>query len=212
MKRVLLFISLFIIGFVFAIAFMHIHQQQTTQKIAERAKTSAFSLERAPTDSLQGKIATLSGTVNWQSRVATQPAQIKKPRIIQQGEELRTGKDGTVSVQMHDGPLLTLLPNSHVNFIQTLPSSMVITQDQGTVTYRTSGKAVSIESLSLLTILHDGMMTVSVDQTVDTARIDVTNGNTTEAFNDSNNLSNVIPVTSGHAFLFSDDTLTGSVE
>ncbi|MGI8419208.1 MAG: hypothetical protein ACR2LN_01035 [Candidatus Levyibacteriota bacterium] len=212
MKQAFLFLLIGVAGLIGTEYLLSLQHHQTAQKIAEKAKASAFSLEKAPTDSLQGKIATLSGIVNWQSRIATQPAQIKKPRFIQQGEELRTGKDGTVSVQIYNGPFLTLLPNSHVNFIQTLPSSIVITQDQGTVTYRTQGKKVSIESLSLLTTLNEGIMTVSVDQALDTVAIDVKKGNTTEAYNDSDNRSNVLPVTSGHTFLFNDDTLTESVE
>jgi hypothetical protein len=213
MKRFLIVLLFLILGFIGTEFFLSAHPHQGTQQVAEKAKIQGFSLENAPTDSLQGTIATLSGTVQWQSRVATEPAQIKEPRTIQQGEELRTGKDGTVSVQIHEGPLLTLLPNSHVNFIQTLPSSIVITQDQGTVTYHDSAtNSLSVETLSLLTAMKSGMMTVSVNKTLDTAAITVTSGAATEAYNDSNNTSNVIPVAAGHAFLFNDDTLQGTLE
>lgn len=212
MKRILLFVLFCLLGFGITEGVMYVQHQQVQKRTAERAKTEGFSLERAPSNALQGKIVSLSGTVSWQSRIATQPAQIKEPRTIQQGEELRTGTNGSVSVQIMDGPTIILLPNSHVNFIQTLPTSIVITQDQGTVTYTASKSSLSVDGLSLLTAMTDGKMTISVDQDQKTVITTVSEGTTTEAYNDANNTSSTTMVSAGNTFLFDDAAAAGSIQ
>src|SRR3989344_3525327 len=51
-------------------------------------KTSLFSLENAPSESLKGKIEKMSGDIFWFGRVATEPARISSPIDVQQGENL----------------------------------------------------------------------------------------------------------------------------
>lgn len=211
MKSTLLFLFFCILGICLTEWVTHVHQQSVTLKKAEIAKEQGFSLGSAPHDTLRGDITSLSGTVQWQSRTATQPAQLRTPRQIQQGEELRTGKDGSVSVQLSNGPLVTLSPDTHVNFIQTLPTSIVLLQDQGIVTYETD-RAVSVLSLDLLTMLQKGKMTISVSSDQTTVSNTILNGLATEAYNDANAITTVTSVSPGEKFIFDEATSAGLVQ
>ena len=213
MKRVLFFLLFLIIGFGITTFIMYSQQQQVKKQVEQQAKKTGFSLERAPSDSLRGTIASLSGSVQWQSRVATQPAELKTPRTIQQGEELWTGKDGSISVQLSNGHSITLFPNSHVNFIQTLPSSIVLKQDAGSITYQANGKSsLSVTSLNLLTTMTDGKMTIMVNKTQDGVSTTVLQGKATEAYNDANNTTSVSDVLAGQTFGFDDTVPQGAIQ
>jgi hypothetical protein len=211
-KSIGLLLLFAIIGFGIATILLNVQQQQTKQLVAKQASENTFSLAKAPSESLQGKIASFSGSVQWQSRVATQPATLKQPQTIQQGEELFTGKDGNIVVELSNGLRMSLLPNSHVNFIQTLPTSIVIKQDKGKVTYNNDVKSnLSVTSLSLLTSLPQGTMTLNVNSDQDTILNLLTSGVAQEAYNDTNNNTQVTNLTAGKTFSFDDTSLTSTV-
>jgi hypothetical protein len=191
----------------------------TTSAVKERLKlqlpplATAFSLQNAPKESLQGEIVSLSGDVAWQSRVATQPAQLKTPRKVQQGENIVTKSNGKVTMTFLNTVTLNMLSDSEVDFIQTLPANMVLVQQSGTTTYTVFGKVpVSVRAQDLLVQQSRGAMNVSVDKDAATVTVRATDGNATAAYTNADNTSVVVPITTGQSFVFDDTSLTGVIQ
>src|SRR5579863_6283243 len=125
MKSVFIFLLFLIVGFGLIVGYAYWNHQQDDLFVPNSALTTKFSLTNAPVNSLKGNIITMSGMVTWLSRVAKNPVQLSVSRMIQQGEELGTGKDGNATVVIQNNSTLTLLPNSDVNFIQLLSEDLV---------------------------------------------------------------------------------------
>jgi hypothetical protein len=191
----------------------------TTSAVKERLKiqppplATAFSLQNPPKESLQGEIVSLSGDVAWQSRVATQPAQLKTPRKVLQGENIVTKTDGKVTMTFLNTVTMNMFSDSEVDIIQTLPANMVLVQQSGTTTYTVFGKVpVSVRAQDLLLQQKQGAMNVIVDKDAATVTVKVTDGNATAAYTDADNTSVLTPITSGRSFVFDETTLTGLVQ
>jgi hypothetical protein len=191
----------------------------TTSAVKERLKiqppplATAFSLQNAPTESLQGEIVSFSGDVAWQSRIATQPAQLKTARKVLQGENVVTKNTGKVTMTFLNTTTLIMLPNTEVDIIQTLPTNMVFVQQSGTTTYTVFGKVpVSARAQDLLVQQKQGTMNIIVDKDAATVMVKVTDGNATTAYTDSDNTSVVTPITSGQSFVFDETSLTGVIQ
>lgn len=165
---------------------------------------TSFSLQKAPLQSLSGYISTLSGTVLWESRIATEPAVITMPRQIQQGEEIDTKEDGSTTILFNTVGSILIQPNTQLQFIQTLPTSLVVSQNSGTVTYNltSTSQPFSVKSLSLITQISNGVSSIKVDQSNSRVTITVLSGFVTAAFNDIHNMSNVVPVPFGNIFIY----------
>lgn len=86
-NKIILFSLSVILGVILVIFYFkltNIPSPKAIQKIV--SNFTQFNPGTAPNDSLKGNIATFSGTVKWQSRIATEAAQINLPVPIQQGE------------------------------------------------------------------------------------------------------------------------------
>ena len=199
-------------GFGLVESYRYFHGVSDASLIPVPTITTQFSLSKAPSESIQGEIASMSGTVEWLSRTATKPVKIKSPQMIQQGEELSTGVNGNVDVVMKNDSVFSLTPNSHVNFVQLLPVNFVVEQDKGTVTYQdTSQVPISVKSFDLITIMTKGIYTVSVDPVNKTVVVTVDKGGVKEGYEDTQNTSNVVNLDAGQKFIFDDTTRVGTV-
>lgn len=203
------FIVVFLIGFVIVFGYSYKNQQQLSY--SNMPLTTKFSLDKAPSESLQGEVASISGKVNWLSRIAVKPVSIKSSRRIQQGEELSTSNNGHAIVRIQKDALITLSPNSHINFIQLLPINFVFAQDKGSISYQSDGQAVSVISHGLDTAISRGWAIIVVDPVDDTVTISVTRGFVTVGYEDEQNNSNVVTVNAGQQFNFDYTTKTGSI-
>jgi hypothetical protein len=175
---------------------------------------SLFSIDNAPATSLRGQILTNSGDVKWQSRTATAPATLKIPISIQQGERLVTGDTGHIKVQFDNIVTLTIFPKSDLSFTQTLPANIVISQDQGQAEYSHLGRStpLSIRSLGLLININTpGDLVVSVSNDGSEVSVRVVAGEARTAYNDSQNISQLVTVSSGQQFTFNDGTREGTL-
>lgn len=213
MKYVVLFFISFLIGIGAMIFILNSRSFQPSKpSLSPSIKPSPFLLEKAPSKSLRGKIVSMSGDIGWQSRVATEPAALKEPRILQQGEELVTGDDGEATVEFSTVSM-TVAPETKISFIQTLPESIVLSQPEGIVTYANEeGKNFSMKSMHLLVQLNEGVIDVSVDKETHFITIDVQKGSITTAFNDLEYKSTVETTEEGQRFVFNDDERVSSIE
>jgi hypothetical protein len=172
---------------------------------------SRFSLTHAPAATLKGNIISLSGDTKWQSRIATQPAQLTQPIALAQGEEITTGTNGKMEITFPKGITMDLSSNSDVEIIQTLPQSILFAQKSGTIQYtKTESSPLSIRSNNLLIDLQNG--TITVTMTGDISTITVSKGTISTAYNNVDTKSIVTSVSSGEQFIYNNTTKTGSLE
>ncbi|CAN5148651.1 hypothetical protein BH09PAT1_BH09PAT1_4640 [soil metagenome] len=214
MKSILIFISCIVLGFF--IVFFTFSKKATTDiarpKEAKELPISQFSVENPPSNSLHGDITLLSGATKWQSRTATEASVITQKRSIQQGETLLTGDTGNVSVAFPD-MLFTLTENSTLNFIQTLPSNVVLEQKEGNITYEnTSSNPLAIRVYPMLIEQIQSTAKISIDDDLGTTTIKITTGSATVAYNDSDNISTVEKITAGHTMTFDTSTRTSVIK
>lgn len=205
MKNLLLFIISILIGGIVAVGYYRfIVDKKSILSPISQNKESAFSIANPPKQSITGKIISMTGMVEWESRVATQPAQIVKPVPIQQGENLITKDDGNVSVTFDNIGNIKLLPKTEVDFVQTLPLNFVVNQKSGTAVYTKTGTVpFSIRSLHLLVTIT-GEIKLAIDEEEPTITINVNEGKATIAYNDLQNISHVLTIDQGESFVFDD--------
>ncbi|OGH10597.1 MAG: hypothetical protein A2857_06935 [Candidatus Levybacteria bacterium RIFCSPHIGHO2_01_FULL_36_15] len=212
MKKIFLFLISLVAGIIFIAIYAKLADQKSSQNIISPASdTSRFSLESAPGRSLRGKILSFSGSVDWQSRSATMPATLAKVIPIQQGEKIIT-KNGKIKIQFEHELTLNILPDTQVEFIQTLPENIVIAQSKGTADYSKTGTAsVSVRTIHLLTEVN-GNAVVSLDKNTPVVTVDVYKGLVKEAFNDLEYASTVITISEGKQFIFNDETRESTIK
>lgn len=212
-KNILLLVTSLVAGtMIIVLGFLWISPRDT-QILKILLPKTFFSLEDAPTNSLVGEIASLSGKVAWQSRIAPVSILINSPVKLHQGEEVDTYEDGNVLMNFTKVGTIAASFNSQINFIQTLPEDFVVEQKQGIASFDKSGEnPVSVIALNLLININSGESEIFVDK--DTSRITVTvkTGSVTAAFNDNGNNTNVVSIKSGYEYFFDDNTKTGISE
>lgn len=216
LSTILLSLAWFIVGLALILLYLfsiHPAIRQSTKLISPEEKTSSFSLENAPSESIRGMVTVFSGDVGWQSRTATMPSELKDKRVIQQGESLMTKENGTVTVTFPANVVLKMSPNTSLDIIQTLPGHTVFSQNSGTISYQNdSPTSVSIRTPSLLTTLTGGTGKVTIDANDPYTTISVLTGNGVSAFEDTEQNTTQVSILSGTSFVFNTASLIGNVE
>lgn len=212
MKNILLFLFSIGIGVFIMIAYARLSKiKQTNITISPIAKLP-FSLVNAPSLSVKGHVTSLSGSVNWQSRIATQAAKLQTKRDLQQGEVITTD-DGSITIQFPKAVTISLEPKSEVHVVQTLPDNIVFAQAQGFVSYTKTGTIpISVRVLHLLIEQQNGIMVVSHDKDSSTVAVTIASGSATMAYNNRYAVSTVVKVNEGSTFLFEEETKSGRIE
>lgn len=124
-----------------------------------------FSLDQAPSDSIKGQIINMTGEIWWQSRTATEPAQLKDTISVQQGEIWIASESGNLTIEFAPAATITLFPKTKIEIVQTLPLNLVFNQIQGITQYQAFGSSpVTIRSLNLIVNLEDGLLVVDTDE------------------------------------------------
>jgi len=170
-----------------------------------------FSLERAPSESLRGEIVSLSGDIQWQSRIATEAAKIDKPISLQQGEDVSTGTDGKLVFDFNNAVNVSMAKNTDVGIVQTLPENIVFSQTTGNVVYQKTGTfPVSIRCKNLLVNVDEGQVNVVVnDINPNLITVLVNKGSTTVAYNSRTFVAVKKVIKEGKRFVFNNYTKTG---
>ncbi len=210
MKNISLFLLFLILGTAISIGYILLNSNTVSKKTSDvKLQTSnidSFNIADAPKNTLRGKITTLSGDVKWQSRIATEAATINEPITVQQGEDLETGNNGILQLEFEKTAKISISPKSHLSIVQTLPADLVFDQPTGVVDYiKTGTSPLSVRSYSLLVTINDGETNISTDKDKLLITIDVKKGDDIAAFNDLENISNVIPIQEGNVYVFSDE-------
>ncbi len=210
MKNLITFSVFFILG-VFIVVFFTVLRSEITLNsvVVSPLPSSQFSLKEAPENSLAGQAA-FSGSVSWQSRVATASSRLKKPVLIQQGESLLTGEKSTASINFPNAVKINIYPKTEIDIIQTLPENMVFVQASGSASFNNKGfSPVAIRSLALLTYENTGNVRITVNTNYDTVTVYVESGSAKIAFDDLSYTSHTFSLFKGDTYIFYSDTRQG---
>jgi hypothetical protein len=212
MRILLLFLLFVLVGFSLVGGYRYVmSMQQGSSKIVPVITTN-FSLKKAPSESLRGTIASMSGTVQWLSRTANKPVRVTAPRSIQQGESLSTGKNGRAIVLIKNDSLISLAPDTALTFIQLLPVNFVIGQEKGTVTYTNSMQVpISVKSFDFLMIIDNGVGQIATNDKEKTVTLTVTKGSVNAGFEDEQNNNTVVTINAGEKYVFDEKTREGTM-
>jgi len=207
MKNILIFIAYFLLGIFLIFSFRQLTETINFHELNSPLAQFSFSLDAPPSQSLQGAVTSLSGEVQWQSRIATEPAKITKPRQVQQGEEVKTLDSGQLTIVFPEIAGITVFPKTEIDIIQTLPTNILIGQNSGATDYKNlNGNPLSVRSQNLLIKINQGEIMISVDENNPYITADVISGSVTAAYNDINFITKLIDVSSGESLLFRTDT------
>jgi len=212
-KNIFLFIISILIGVTAVISGYLWVAPRDSQILKPFFPKTLFSIENAPSKSLSGKLASLSGNVSWQSRTANYATLITSSVKLQQGEEINVQNNGKAVMDFPQVATITASSNTQINFIQTLPANFVVEQKQGLSVYDKNGDIpVSVRALDLLINIEKGTCTVSVDKDTSDIIVTVNSGSVAVAFNDTGNNTNILTINQGKEYLFNNDTKLGKIK
>ena len=212
MKYIAGFLFFFIVGF--AISFIYIQSKTAIPPNVSTEKkeiVQEFSLKNPPPESLIGRVASKSGEILLQPRLATEPASVKNIDKVLQGETIQTGDDGIITVLFDGASSVSLQHNSRIDFAQTIPSQFIYNQRVGTVHYTSNEKGqVSVR------ILHD-LANLSSNTEADIAQdssvitFSVHKGSLQLAFNNLDIVTNTIRIDEGNKYIYNDEERSGEL-
>ncbi len=213
MRGISIFISSLLVGFIVFVLYNIIkpnnsnHAQTINPLSSTPTITTNFSIANPPSASMRGTIATMSGSVSFSSRIATQSSPLTNSTTqIEQGESLQTNDHGYIKVDFKQLGKLTVFHNSSLNIIQLLPYSSVFSQDNGTVNYDvTNTNPLAIRSMDLLIqIDKPAILSVNVDTTNNLVNVSMSSGSATLGYDDLNYVSHVSTLNSNDKVSFDD--------
>lgn len=173
---------------------------------------SSYSFEGAPTQSLIGKMTSIQGEVFWQSRTATEPSRLVSPVAVLQAEIVATGEDGASEVEFENGARVAVAAESNVEFVQTLPSHIVINHKAGSARYvAINNGSLAVRSLNVLAELGADT-SVLIEREEGYLTFVVEKGVVTVAFNDLDNVSTTMRIREGERYIYNSDERSGQVE
>jgi len=211
MKNIGLLIMSFIIGggVVFGYSVLKIHTSPQITPVPKKTTPSTFSIEKPPSESLKGSIASRSGTLLWESRTATIPATLTNDVPIQQGERLITENDGSATVNFDSVGTIMFSQNADLSFVQTLPVNFVVQQQKGTVNYMiNSNTPLSVRVRSALITKTSGTIQVTVTDDDPIILISTIKGPAQIGFNDLDYVSQVFTLRENQVYEYNSDEHT----
>jgi len=211
MNGVSLFIICFFIGVaaVFGYSFFRTQNIQHTPIIEKQTPAPTFSTELPPSQSLKGLIASRSGQLLWQSRIATAPAELKDNVQIQQGERLITEDKSSVTVNFNQVCSMMLSENADLSFIQTLPVDLVVEQKKGKIEYAVNGNTpLSIRIRNALITKISGILEITITDNDPIISISTIQGTAQIGFNDLDYVSQVFTLRQGQVYEYNSDDRT----
>jgi len=219
-KNVILFIIFFCIGF--AAIFGYFYWKNTDRAVKNISLSPLptnpvppeppFSLDQAPKNSIRGQISTMSGTIQWQSRTASEPAILSTPISIQQGEKLVTAEGGNSLVSFADHGTILILPKTDLSIIQTLPVNFIFAQASGSAVFTSNNQIpFSVRSLHLLSTFTEGSMQVNIDEKHPLVTVTMNKGTATLAYNNTNDVATLVKLNEGESYVFNNEKRKGAI-
>lgn len=207
--KIIILICFILLGILVFALYNNLTARPVVQNLTEKPSPSGspLSILTPPSESLKAKVSSFTGKIKWQSRIATEAAEVDSLKEIQQGEQIETEVSSNLIVEFPNIWRINILSNSKLDFAQTLPANLVIAQKEGSAEYQKLGENVlSVRALHLLINQNQGDMVVIVDKDNNNVFINVKTGFVTVAYNDDENISQVVQVKTGQRLNFDDET------
>lgn len=202
-KNVLIFLFFLLVGFGGLYTYLSSNPKLKSIVLKEILTGSKFSLLDAPKMSLKARITNFSGEVNWKSRIGDDFEKVISPSLsLQQGESLKTGIDGEITINFDQVSEIILGNSSSIDIVQTIPNDLVFSQYDGKIEYKklssipvsVRAKRLLIEVLSVTKIQIDGDL-ISVW------------GDAKIAYNNNANITKVLEVPKNKSLIFNNQSL-----
>jgi len=209
MKKILLFLLFFGIGILGVMGYKLVKKSpgKPIENILQTVTKPVFSVKDAPSEAVKGTILQMTGEVRWESREATEAAQITSPVIVQQGERIQTGENGNLSIEFPKASLISISPKTQIDFIQTLPINFVVDIASGSASFKKlTDYPVSMRALHLLVDQKSGEVSVGVDEENGVVNVNIISGAIMVAFNDVNLVSQVVGFEAPQRISFNDSS------
>lgn len=182
----------------------------TIGKKEPRFEPTKFSLDQAPSESIKGQINNMTGDIWWQSRTATEPAQLIEPVTIQQGEILIASEAGHITVRFDPAAVISLFPDTQVEIVQTLPLNLVFNQTKGVGQYQVSGtNPVTVRSFNLIVNIDNGLINIDTDEATGVITLSLKTGMATVGYNSPEFDSKVWELEPGDVFSYDSSERRG---
>ena len=106
-----------------------------------------------------------------------------------------------------------IFPDSKINIIQSLPTSLVVGQTEGQINYQTTSVTpLSIRIYPLLIVVNNGDLLAEIDSDSGIIMLVVASGSATVAYNDSDNVSTLDKIQAGDSFIFDTSKRTSVIK
>ncbi|MBI4225737.1 hypothetical protein HY612_01355 [Candidatus Roizmanbacteria bacterium] len=211
MKDLVLFIISLVLGIGIVFGYSILKTQNIPQKpvISKKSPASTFSIDTPPSKSLKGSIASRSGTLLWESRIASSPGKLEDTIQIQQGERLITEDKSSATVNFAQVGSFELSENSDLSLIQTLPVDLVVEQKKGKIKYTVNGTTpLSIKIRSALITKRSGIIDIALANDDPIITIATIQGTAQIGFNDLDYISQVFTLREGQIYEYDSDERT----
>lgn len=214
MKDIGLWIISFILGAGLVFGYSHLNKPKTIPVPSTSVKTTiipvpSFSIETPPSESLQGSISARLGRLFWESRTATEPAELTTDEKMKQGERLVTKSKSKATIQFETLTTITLSENSDISFVQTLPTDFVVEQKNGTIAYEINGTTpLSVRIRNALLTKNIGSLQIAMKDGDPIILISTIKGTADIGFNDANFVSQVFTLREGQVYEYNSDERT----
>lgn len=180
-----------------------IWQADKAKNIPFLSKKSSFSLQ-PPSEALTGRLIEAVGEVKKEPREDEEFKETEKGEQILDGEKLATGGKSKTVVEFPNFAKVSLASNSEVAFVSLLPSSFVVSQSLGSVTYELlqDDNPISVRSLHALLSFNSGESEVTVKE--EEIIVKVSSGQAKLALVDLENKTHVWQLEKGQKALIDD--------
>lgn len=211
-------IGVYLLGLIFGVAAVYGYSTLATTDTKEgglakmiQPPTSfpKFSIESPPSQALKGEIASSSGSLLWESRIATSPSKLDTKIDLQQGERLQTQASSSATINFAGKVIVEMGENSDIALVQTLPVDFVATHHNGSITYKAQAEVpISIIIRNALLTISKGSVLVEMESGVSTIAISPVGGDGDIGFNDTDIVSQVYTLVDGEIYEYDSDERT----
>lgn len=196
-------------GIILGYVFLKTPNSTPTHLVKVPSPIPTYSVEAPPSESLRGTIASRSGTLQWESRIATIASELTTDEPMEQGEELITGVNSGATVDFNNKYSLMFGENSDVSFIQTIPIDFVVEQNKGTINYTINNNTpLSIRIRSAILTKTAGSIQVTITEDNPIILISTLQGTAQIGFNDLDYVSQVFTLREGQVYEYNSDERT----
>lgn len=173
--------------------------------IKDVVKFSRFSMEKAPSESLVGKITELNESVTYESRNATDSAAVNTTQAVQQGEKYVTNETGSFKINFENFAEIKVENSTVLDVIQTLPAALVFNLPQGQAMFsKLSSYPVTIRAGRML-VENEGVISVVHNKEDSEITISIIKGTAAIAYNNINFDTQFIKLTEGQVLIFDNN-------